>query len=87
MSGGVGGGLELGRVWTFFLSVSALSPELEPQIGGHYFNIASEQLMKKLFPISALDKKSDMISALAHVAFKGTLGTLTTELVDFIIIT
>ena len=64
-----------------------LSPELEPQIGGHYFNIASEQLMKKFFPISALDKKSDMISALAHVAFKGTLGTLTTELVDFIIIT
>ena len=43
--------------------------------------------MKKFFPISALDKKSDMISALAHVAFKGTLGTVTTELVEFIIIT
>ena len=84
MSGGEGGS---GSCMDIFLSVSALSPELEPQIGGHYFNIASEQLMKKFFPISALDKKSDMISALAHVAFKGTLGTVTTELVEFIIIT
>ena len=85
--GGRGRGGGGGGAWTFFLSVSALSPELEPQIGGHYFNIASEQLMKKFFPISALDKKSDMISALAHVAFKGTLGTPTSELVEILIIT
>ena len=70
-----------GEVYGHFFS------QFQFHIGGHYINIASEQLMKKFFPISALDKKSDMISALAHVAFKGTLGTLTTELVDFIIIT
>ena len=56
--GGRAGSWELGGAWTFFLSVSALSPELEPKIGGHYFNIASEGLMKKFVFLTLLLTKS-----------------------------
>ena len=80
-----GGGGEV--YWHFFSQFQPYHLNWSPRLGDIILVLPPRNLWKSFFPISTLDKKSDMISAVAHVAFKGTLGTLTTELVEFIIIT